>query len=40
MAQADGLLVFPAEAERLEAGSAAEVQVLSEDFLAETESGL
>ena len=39
LTQADGLLVFPAEAERLEAGSPAQVQILDETFFQTEESG-
>ncbi|MEN8182300.1 MAG: gephyrin-like molybdotransferase Glp [Myxococcota bacterium] len=40
MTRASGLLVFPAEATQLRAGSRVRVQVLDEDFFSEAESGL
>ena len=40
MAQAQGLLVFPAQAEALEAGARVSVQVLDGELLARGESGL
>jgi molybdopterin molybdotransferase len=40
MALAQGLLVFPAEADALPAGAAVSVQVLDEDFLAAGDAGL
>jgi len=40
MALAQGLLVFPADADRLAAGETVQVQVLDEDFLAAEDSGL
>jgi molybdopterin molybdotransferase len=40
MALAHGLLVFPAETNELAEGSTVSVQVLDEDFLAATDSGL
>jgi len=40
MIEAQGLLIFPAEATRLAAGERAEVQLLDESFLASTGSGL
>ncbi len=40
MTRAQGLLIFPALAERIEAGDAAEVQVLDASFLAAPNSGL
>lgn len=40
MALAQGLLIFPASATELAAGSVAQVQVLDEDFLAAADAGL
>jgi molybdopterin molybdotransferase len=40
MCEAQGLLIFPAEASELPAGSEAEVQVLDESILREEASGL
>jgi molybdopterin molybdotransferase len=40
MSLADGLLPFPAEADALPAGAPVRVQVLDEDFLAASDSGL
>ncbi len=40
MAKAQGLLIFPADAEALEEGAHAEVQLLDPAFLAEIDSGL
>lgn len=40
MALAQGLLVFPADADRLAAGETVQVQVLDADFLAAEDSGL
>lgn len=40
MARAQGLLIFPAEADLLESGAEAEVQVLDTSFLAAASSGL
>jgi molybdopterin molybdotransferase len=40
MAQAHGLLIFPAEATELDAGARVQVQVLEEDFLGAADSGL
>jgi molybdopterin molybdotransferase len=40
MTQAQGLLVFPAEASELAAGARVRVQVLDEQFLAAPDAGL
>jgi molybdopterin molybdotransferase len=40
MSRAQGLLVFPAEAERLEAGAKVRVQVIDPEFFAAAEAGL
>lgn len=40
MARADGLLIFPAEAEHLAAGAEVDVQVLDPDLLSAADSGL